>query len=376
MSWDASPVYYSGNDWKGVHTQPTDVMMYGLMSVLGGDGRAAYLEEVALDYTAKLQKVEGGFFNVRRDVESSGSCATRMIAAYLGHALAGTGSRPVTARQFNREVSGVWLFEHGRVLIYRTPTSYASFSWGPKRMGLALPDNGNWVVWPHYASYTGQINGQDAATPRATLRQVSYRTRSDGFSISGRLDRFKGGVQQAFSFHAFPRMTVYVENIWAKPGFSLRSRETGIVGLEYDLGKNQRRLYYRGGQLTTLGVGGDKARVVEWESDWLNIGDRVGHVVCRTPGHRNVMRFHDEVAGSGRVPKLQEWLSLVGDPEGTVEPGWACVVTFLNQGHRETARRAKEVIFTAEPNRATCKVGREEVTVDMSGMFGARPDTE
>ncbi len=88
-------------------------------------------------------------------------------------------------------------------------------------------------------------------------------------------------------------------------------------------------------------MGGDRPRVVELPTDWLNISDRIGYVVRRYPATQNVMRFHDEIAGTGRIPKLEEWLSLIGEKDpGAVlaDSDWACLVTFANQ--REDPNRA------------------------------------
>jgi len=371
LGWDASPVYFSGNDWKQVHTQPTDGMQYAFMSLLAGDRNAARLERLALDYTKRIQKSENGYFNERRDIEYGGLVAARMIAVYLAHAILGAGAKPASETEFNRHIAGVQLFKDGKVIVHRTPTKFASFSWGHNRMGLALPENGNWVLWPHFASYIGQINSVDASERAATLKSVRHAIRPDGFSVMGDLQRFHGQVAQSFFYTSLAGdVTVYVERLRASPEFAVQTRETGIVGLEYDLGRNVRQLYSSQGKLNTVGVGGEKARVVSLKTDWLNIDDRVGYVVRRLPRRENVMRFHDEVAGSGRVPKLQEWISLIGesDAASSGNSDWACLVTFLNQKRLNTASWARRITFTVDGERAICRIGSEEVLVDLSSL--------
>lgn len=371
MGWDAAPIYFSGSDWKIVQTQPTDVMQYAFMSLLAGNRQAAYLEAAALERTARLQQVEAGYYNVRRDLLSAGMAATRMVAAWLTHAQLGSGAEPVSAAGFNRHISGVTLLEHGQVLLHRTPTKFASFSWGPKRMALALPTDGSAIVWPHFASYVGLINDQDAAAPRAKVCAVRHEQRPDGFTVMAVLDRFNGAVEQCVLFTSLPgNVTVYVERLKVAKDFPMQTRETGIVGLEYDLGRNERTLFTRLGKLKTQGLGGEPA-VRTLESDWLNIADRLGHVVRRHPSPANVMRHHDEAAGSGRVPKLQEWISLIGDaPTATAIPAedWACVVTFLNQKHRDTARSARHVQFTVAGPRAVCRIGADTLRLDFAQL--------
>ena len=116
-----------------------------------------------------------------------------------------------------------------------------------------------------------------------------------------------------------------------------------------------------------MGIGGTRGiRVIE--SDWLNVDDRVGYVVRRQSGRPNVMRYHDETGGSGRVPKLQEWLSLVGDPElaPAVDQDWACVITCLNRSAPATAQLAETASFEVDADRAVCQVSGIEVRVDFT----------
>ena len=136
---------------------------------------------------------------------------------------------------------------------------------------------------------------------------------SEGFRVSGTLVRCKGKLLHDI-FYASPPgdYTVYIESLRPQSDFDLTSRETGIIGLEYALGSNTRALHGQFGVLKTTGRGGD-AKTHALSSNWLNIDDRIGYVVCRGGGATNVMRHHDYRGGSGRVPKLQEWISLVGD---------------------------------------------------------------
>ncbi|MGD8237349.1 MAG: hypothetical protein PVH68_02240 [Armatimonadota bacterium] len=373
MGWDGGAIYFSGDDWKSAsHRQNTDVMLFALMALLAQDRDAAYWEQVALTYARRLQRAEGGFYNVRRDLEFGGLCASRIVACCLARARLGAGPSPARRADVEQRLRGVTYLEHGQVIVHRTPTRFASFSWGPKRMALALPRNGSWVLWPHFASYTGLINGADASAARAELKRVRHHVGRDSFSVTGALARLDGAVEQAFSFTSLPAdVTVYIERLTPGPDFAWQSRETGVLGLEYDIGRNERTLYGRHGATRAVGVGGAEARVVVMDTDWLNIGGRVGYVVKRWPEGANVMRYHDEVSGSGRVPKLQEWLSLVGQVgsrQARSGADWACVVTFLNQGSGQTPRAAARVRFTVAKDVALCDIGRNVVRVDFGAM--------
>ncbi len=365
MAWDGAPIPFGGNDWKITHTQCTDIVIHSVLSVLKGDSVAAYLEDVSLETLRSIQKDEGGFYNVRRDLEYGGICATRLMSCYLAHALLPSSVVSASAAEFNRQASGVKLLEQGEAILHRTPTKFTSFTWGPNRMALAMPFDGTWVVWPHYASYLGLINGKTPARANAKMEILRHTVGSNSFDVRGRMTR-SGGVTHDFAYASLSNdITVYVERLHTADGGQLRERETGIVGHEYPMGQNERVLRGRHGSTRVIGIGGGDA-VTLMPTDWLNVGDRIGYVVCRTSGRSNVMRYHGEERGSGRVPLLQEYFSLVGDEAGTSSSGedWACIVTFLNQSADETAALVDRIVFAVQGNTATCQVGSDFVRVD------------
>jgi len=368
MGWDAAPIYFSGNDWKIYHSQNTDVMIYTLMALLAGDRNAATLEPVALDYLRRMQGGEGGYYSVRRDIEYGGLCATRLIACHLARSILGDGPPPASEVECERSICGLTCFENGCVILHRTPTKFASFSWGEKRMALCLPRNGSWVVWPHFASFVGHLNGKDASAKNARLKKLRHELGPNRFTASALLERCDGAVEQAVSFASLPGdVAVYVERLTARRDFQLQSREGGIIGLEYELGSNERTLYGRHGKTRATGTGGGRPGVVEINTDWLNIDGRIGYVIRRSPAQPNTMRYHNESKGSGRVPVLQEWLSLVGESGASELPGtaqWTCVVALPNAGAEETAALADKVRFEVEGNRSICRVGSDTVRVD------------
>ncbi len=103
-----------------------------------------------------------------------------------------------------------------------------------------------------------------------------------------------------------------------------------------------------------------RAAVLQWPSHWLNVGGQIGYVVCRPAGRQNVIRYHDLQQGEGRVPKLQEWFSLIGDASTdslTTGEDWACIVTFLNQAPAETETWARRVTLNVTGDQARCQIG-------------------
>ena len=348
VGWDGAPVYFGGNDWKLVHTQPTDLPIYAVQSILSGDRRAALQERRGLDRVARLQAAEDGFFGVRRDLEYGGLCASRLIVCTLAHAANGTGAEPLLPDEFDRQMTSVRRLPGGRAVLHRTPDKFASFAFGPKWMALTVPAGADRAVWPHYASYLGVIDGEAPSKRQAERIRLSPPSRQDAFWAAGRLQRCDGKVEHDFAFVSpATSLTVYVERLRYPNDFRPRRRETGIVGHEYEIGSNRRNVFGRFGSLELQGYGGEQ-KTHELPTDWLQVGDRIGYVVKRFPETPNVVRYHDTKGGNGRVPKLQEWFSLIGDADecsGKVEEQWACIVTIPNPTEQETGRCAGAVKF-------------------------------
>jgi hypothetical protein len=353
--WDGAPVYFGGNDWKIVHTQPTDLPIYAVLSIVAGDRRAALQEQRGLEWVARLQAAEDGFFNVRRDLEYGGACATRLAACYLAHAAAGPGTEPLPADQFDQQMTGIRHLEGGRAMLHRSAEKFASFAFGPKWLALTLPSGPDRTVWPHFASCLGLIDGEAPTEKQAEQIRLSPPPYSDGFWVVGRLNRCGGKIRHDFAFISpAAGVTVYVQRLRCQEGFQPVTCETGIVGHEYDIGSNHRTLFGRFGTLALQGTGGEE-KTHELATDWLNLGNRVGYVVKRFPESNNVVRYHDLTGGTGRVPKLQEWFSLIGNTDEPLSSKvqWACIVTYPNRSAEETERLPEGVQFLAEADAAT-----------------------
>jgi hypothetical protein len=90
---------------------------------------------------------------------------------------------------------------------------------------------------------------------------------------------------------------------------------------------------------------------------WFNVGTRIGYAARRIPDVQDVVRYHDEAAGTGRVPKLQEWFSLVGNAGQLFAAGqWAYVVTYPGRTTEETERLAKKLRFQAQAETAAVHI--------------------
>jgi len=346
------------------------VINFALAAILLRDARAARVAEVSFDWLRRIQKEHGGCYTVRKDPEHNGFVAQRLIFCYLVFARRGLGVEPVSRQELDRSIAGVHYLERGEAILHRTPTKFVSMAWGSNRMALALPRDGTWVAWPHFASYLGLVDGRDASRrSKATVVKINPQIEPNRFAVTGTLRRLGGKVTQDFAFVSLEKdVVVYIERLRAQDGFQPKARETGVIGHEYPLGENTRTLFGRFGRKEVVAQGGSRA-VYPLKSDWLNVGGKLGYVVRRSAGRANLMRYHDETTGVGRVPKLQEWFSLVGDakvPSLSGDGDWACVVTFLNQSPEQTARWAERVRFTTDGDTARCRIGDDVIDVDFA----------
>ena len=361
MNWNAAAIYFGGNDWRIYETQCSDILIYAALRQLTGDRQAAYLEDVALEHLLRRQQAEGGYYNGRRDLEYGGMCATRLISCYAMHVLNDTLTPSGTEQQFGAVANGVTRLEAARSVLHRTPDKFASFTWAQKRMALAIPSDESSVVWPHFTSYTGVINAEHSSDRYCQLRNLAVSTGDNEFSVYGTLVRCKGTLFHDF-FYASPpgALTVYAERLRPQNGFQLQYRKTGIVGLDYAIGSNQRTLFGDFGSVTATGFDSPK-QTIPLKSRWLNIDNRIGYVVCRSDDRDNLMLYHAKNQIDPRRPHLQESIALVSEDSNNrvLENHWACVVTFLNQTANQTRSLAEKVQLSIDGTTAKLQLGGE-----------------
>ena len=358
MAREGAPVFWGSNDWRVVHTQATDILAYAVINLLRDDRAVAYLEDVAIGYIRSIQEKNDGFFNFRRDIEWSGLAATRLLNAWLLHAIRGGGSIPLTEEEYDRLFNNVTYFQYGKTVIHRTSTKFASFSWNSYLLGLSLSKNGQWQNWPRESSYIGIINGSEAGRKGTSIINISPEIYENSFTVKGKIKRIGEGLDlvQDFSFTSLSGdITVYIERLTKISG-SVTSRETGLVGHEFELWEPERILYTGEGS-ETVSVNGDGS--VRMFTNWLNIGSKIGYVVCRN-GPENMMTYHY----SDERTRDCDYITLIGESSAEWTSDWACVVTFLNQSQDQTAKCAKNVVFKVKGNSATCTIGKEKIVVD------------
>ncbi|NOZ20986.1 MAG: hypothetical protein GXP25_07845 [Planctomycetes bacterium] len=348
MAWDGSPVYVTGSDWKMIHTQAADVFAHAFCCVMLDDNHAAYLEMRALDFAERMQDHCRGYYNVDADPAFNGMCASALIHCYLLHALRGPGPKPIDSTRFNLDATGTKKFDSAKLIIHRTPGKFASFSWGAKRLALAIPSSGNWTIWPHPASYIGLINGEPPDEEHSTLVKCNVKALEHGFTATCRLSRVKGKVDHYVSFASLPNdVVVYTDLRVAAEDVEIAGQQIGLIGVEYPLDKNERDLYTVGMKLTVRGVNLAQDQKHRLQSPWLNLDNYVGYVVIETMGKSgNEMLYFNQAHASGQIPKLEEWVALHNISRRTSyrkgeQIGSVCIITFLNQPWRRT-RRARD----------------------------------
>ena len=355
MMKDAAAVYWGSNDWRVIHTQATDIIAYAVISLLKDDRAASYLEDVAIDYMRLLQQEHKGFFNFRRDLEWSGFAATRLINAWLLHAIRGGGGTPVSEADYDSLYNNVTYYPYGKTVIHRTSTKFASFSWNAYFLALSLNGDGSWQNWPRESSYIGRINGDEAGRNKAVMEEIHPVLQEKSFTITGKIRRQADGAEliQDVSFTSLEDdITVYIERLTRLSGL-VSSRETGLVGHEFELGESHRNIYTgEGTRVASTNV----SEPLKINSNWLNIGGKIGYVVCRS-GMENIMTYHHSTERNRNC----DYINLVGESCSDWATDWACVVTFPNQDQAETACWAEKVVFKVDGNAASCTIGDQKI---------------
>jgi hypothetical protein len=357
MMREGVAVSWGSNDWRINHGQAVDLISYAALNLVRKDRAAAYLENSAADYMRLIQQKNNGYYNFRRDIEWSGLAATRIINACLLHTISGESNMPLSEDEYNRKYNNITIFPYSKAVIHRTSSKFTSFSWGSAILALSFGKDGSWQNWPRESSYVGIINGMEAKKKEIIVENIVPELRADGFTVTGRFIRNGKGVEliQDISFTSLKDdITVYIERL-SKVSGTVTSRETGLVGHEFELSGSDRVLYSAGNKLIVSQDGKEAGRI---QSNWLNIGGKTGYVICRN-GPQNIITYH----AVREKDRNCDYINLIGEESSDWEKDWACLVTFLNQDEVQTSRWAENVIFRVKGNSATCKIGNEKVSV-------------
>ncbi|MEI7730571.1 MAG: hypothetical protein WCO56_13435 [Verrucomicrobiota bacterium] len=289
----------NGQDWELHRLTPVN---HAVMNVLFKDREAAYLERATLETCEKMQQREPGgptllpqeyFFP-----SLPGMYVNAYTMAFLLHAAFGDGVEPVSAAEFLHAKTRVQNFEQGEFAVQRTPHGWASFSWGNRIMGQAIPFTRDLLGSPYEWSFIGTVEATPTGTPPQPAapkkgaeyprilklaRQVTTRY----FSVQATLSRAGGLVEQAIVFVSLPDGTVaYFERFTARQELELKRLESCKLGVlnepEWVYQRKPRRLFSASGERFVNGLEASAAFTLP--STWLNVDDAWGLVLLGEHG--------------------------------------------------------------------------------------------
>ena len=246
QTWEGLPAYINGSD-KFLHLQVVDIFMHSFFAQVLGDHEAAHLEALELDI---LEKMQARFTDGRLYPEEEVGPWSRVNNlsfilgnSYLLHYVLQNKLEPVDSADFERRISGVSYFPHGKFLLHRTPNKLVSFAWNkPYRiMGLAIPREGSWLVTPHVRGFTGTIieEGTDKEPPWQ-LEDLDFEQNDDSFVVTGRALRCQGKVTYTWTFESRPNdEIVFSQKLVAAKPVTLVRADTGTIGIGREFGSRR-----------------------------------------------------------------------------------------------------------------------------------------
>lgn len=323
-------------------------------------------------------------------LESDRACVLGALLAYGDFTEFGL-SEP---RGFEASVEGGWIEpEHGAVL-HRCPTRFASFSWNAfcKAQGICVsPEDGNMVEWLHNLSGWIQFAPQKPEE-RAHIRRVLGHASTafpGGFLTIGALaeggnSNWAEGWQATDAAmhwlaiaalpdgHTMVGLQLCVTSDWRTYLVQAKGLHLNVVN---DVLNGFQRTFHTAGGTRILNAPSDAEQVLDLNSTWVNIDDRLGAVVafgapslvvCRNPersGDRRRGLFVEEVglkSVSGCRPLA---------PRSTVlDAGWVVQSASIAAETRQLAKDLQSE--SAEPGRRSISLtGRDGIRYRIEAVF-------
>ena len=278
-----------------------------------------------------------------------------MTHFYLLHYLFGPGAKPLTDEQARDVLSGTRIFEQGKVVLCRSHSAMASFSWfdsGKRLMACVTPMATDCLALPRYRSLIGTIGPK--LDDAKIMAQETKLLEGGGFIV--RLEMNRGPnflVNEKVMMVALPDgRVVWAEWFGNQPASELEVR-AGLVFFETNpfwLRGANAKVYYPDGTwekpAAPVILSGDSAR-------WLNVSDKFGIVV----------------RGSKAVSIEDGQLVLNYRPASGGEIAPCSVVVFYPNASRDATARASESLKLNG-------LGTGAVTVDLGDrQIILNPDT-
>jgi hypothetical protein len=362
-----------GQDWELHRLTP---LVHAIMNVLHGDAEAAYFERSSLETLRRMQARTGRTLLPQEYFFPSlpGMVVASYANAFLFHAWWGEGAIPAADASVQRRLAGVRHFEAGKFVAQRTSQGWASFAWGTRAMGLAIPFSDDLMGSPYEQGFVGRVAvaGVDGKAVRDRIESATPWAGTNAFTVAAALARAGGAVRQAVAMASLPDGTaVYLERLTAERTLTNLTVETGAIGVlnepEWPHQAGPRRLRWEGGGREIDGR--QSAESFDIPSRWLCIDDRWGFIALGADGWR--YRPNDKPSRGRR----EQILHLAPPPPGPIASGAVLagrgLIVLPNRSADETAAIATAMArgFEVDGARMGVRIGDRRIEADL----GAAP---
>lgn len=249
QTWEGLPAYINGSD-KFLHMQVVDILIHSFFAQVLNDREAAHLEAVELNILERMQArfTDGRLYPAEEVGPWSrvNNLSYVLGSSYLLHYVRQSDVKPLSRDEFERRISGVSYFPHGKFVLHRTPTKLVSFAWSkPYRiMGLVIPREGSWLVTPHVRGIVGElIEDGKSKEPPFELKTLDKKIRDDSFTIFAKVLRCGGKVEHSWTFESSPNNDVVMrQKLVAIKPIILKQAEIGTIGIGRELSSDEVKL--------------------------------------------------------------------------------------------------------------------------------------
>lgn len=353
-----------GMDWE-IHGLPA-INLFASLGTRMHDPVAADAEVKILQYMRKWQEMldgdlmvpGSGFGFTRHSIQ-----AEQTAHAYLAHRVftreGEAPSKPAPVLPFVRRFSSV------DIIIHRTPSKFASFSWKNRIMGTIIPTGdghlGNpFFTVPTNGAFVGSFELSNAKSASPKLLDRTWKKSANGFETTGTLLTNDGALKQAIRVTSLGDKTVvYQDRVTAVSDVSL-ARELGVpIGIENDQVSGGRRVV-RHGDGKTVFDWGKPQQPVAIPGDWANVDGRLGIVMAAGSGmtYAQAQKYNPQgvcpdilYASFSSAPRT----SKAGD-----EVAHRIILCFTEITPEETSELAKSVRIEAGPDGNVLHFGLPE----------------
>ena len=279
--------YPQGQDWELHGLNP--IQLFAGIGTYMKDPMAARMENINLQYMRAWQEMAGGSLAVpgsslgftRHAIQ-----AAQAAYGFLAHKL--FGAPPVVAAA-QHPGEGVRRYASVDIVLHRTQSKLATFSWKNRIMGVLTPigegHEGNpFFTIPITNGFVGTIELSPIGDAKTSVTDRSWKKTPAGFETTGTLLTNGGRLKQMLKVVSIGEKTVvYQDRITALSDVSV-TREMGVpIGIENDQVSGGKRVVSRSGGAT----------VFDWQKpfpidriagQWVNVDGRLGVVMAAGSG--------------------------------------------------------------------------------------------